>query len=129
MYVFTEKLYTFACHFNYRPDHCMYMSNCKSAEDKGISVVHGSRSSYHNDKQPAFKAVYQALRDVSTPSPNGNLCFISCNATSQKQGSETKRIASRIAACIDLKYRGLAHKSECIQFIFIIMCYRHRIYI
>ena len=42
----------------------MYGSNCKAAEGAGASVLHGNRGYYHNDKQPALKAVYQALRDV-----------------------------------------------------------------
>lgn len=60
---FPEKLYQYPCHWNYRPDHCMYMSNCKSAEKTGISVIHGNRGVYHNDKQPIFKAIYEAIRD------------------------------------------------------------------
>src|SRR6218665_648363 len=63
--VFTEKLFQYPCRWNYRPDHCMYMSNCRSAEEKGISIIHGNRGVYHNDKQPIFKAVYEAIRDVS----------------------------------------------------------------
>ncbi|XP_043933910.1 glucoside xylosyltransferase 2 [Protopterus annectens] len=58
-----ELLYIFPCHWNYRPDHCMYGSNCKGAEEEGVSVLHGNRGVYHDDKQPAFKAVYEAIRD------------------------------------------------------------------
>lgn len=60
---FPEKLFQYTCEWNYRPDHCMYMSNCRSAEEKGVSIVHGNRGVYHNDKQPAFKAIYNAIRD------------------------------------------------------------------
>ncbi len=60
-----EKLYLFACEWNYRADHCMYGSTCKLAEHHGASILHGSRESFHNDKQPAFKAVYDAIKDVS----------------------------------------------------------------
>jgi len=56
-----ERLYQYSCAWNYRPDHCMYMSNCKAAEQEGVSVVHGCRSSFHNDKQPVFKALYDAV--------------------------------------------------------------------
>lgn len=60
-----ERLYVFPCHWNYRPDHCMYGSNCKGAELEGVSVLHGNRGVYHDDKQPTFKALYEAVRDVS----------------------------------------------------------------
>ncbi|XP_063071343.1 glucoside xylosyltransferase 2 [Engraulis encrasicolus] len=58
-----ECLYTFPCQWNYRPDHCMYGSNCKGAEDEGVSILHGNRGVYHDDKQPAFKVVYDAIHD------------------------------------------------------------------
>ncbi|XP_029103835.1 glucoside xylosyltransferase 2 isoform X2 [Scleropages formosus] len=58
-----ECLYIFPCQWNYRPDHCMYGSNCKSAEEEGVSILHGNRGVYHDDKQPAFKAVYDAIHD------------------------------------------------------------------
>lgn len=61
----TEKLFQYPCEWNYRPDHCMYMSNCRSAEERGVSIVHGNRGVYHNDKQLAFRAIYNAIRDVS----------------------------------------------------------------
>lgn len=53
------------CTYNYRPDHCMYVSNCKTAESVGARVLHGSRSYFHKDKQPIFRAVYQAFDKVS----------------------------------------------------------------
>ncbi|XP_060058844.1 glucoside xylosyltransferase 2 isoform X2 [Erinaceus europaeus] len=58
-----ECLYVFPCQWNYRPDHCMYGSNCKEAEREGVSVLHGNRGVYHDDKQPTFKAFYEAIRD------------------------------------------------------------------
>ncbi|KAL8584856.1 hypothetical protein ACOMHN_037561 [Nucella lapillus] len=58
-----EELYTFSCDWNYRPDHCMYMSVCKSADQHGAYVLHGSRGVMHNDKRPAFKAVYTAFKN------------------------------------------------------------------
>ena len=60
-----EKLYVYPCHYNYRPDHCMYMSVCKSAEENGAYVVHGNRGSFHSDKQPAFHAIYTSIKEVS----------------------------------------------------------------
>ncbi|XP_041748462.1 glucoside xylosyltransferase 2-like isoform X1 [Coregonus clupeaformis] len=58
-----ECLYTFPCQWNYRPDHCMYGSNCKGAEQEGVSILHGNRGVYHDDKQPAFKVVYDAIHE------------------------------------------------------------------
>ncbi|XP_063797103.1 glucoside xylosyltransferase 2 isoform X1 [Pseudophryne corroboree] len=58
-----ESLYVFPCQWNYRPDHCMYGSNCKSAEEDGVYILHGNRGVYHDDKQPAFKAFYEVIRD------------------------------------------------------------------
>ncbi|XP_061474593.1 glucoside xylosyltransferase 2 isoform X2 [Rhineura floridana] len=58
-----ECLYLFSCQWNYRPDHCMYGSNCKGAEKEGISILHGNRGVYHDDKQPTFKALYEVIRD------------------------------------------------------------------
>ncbi|XP_053150647.1 glucoside xylosyltransferase 2 isoform X2 [Hemicordylus capensis] len=60
-----ECLYLFPCQWNYRPDHCMYGSNCKGAEEEGISILHGNRGVYHDDKQPTFKALYEVIRDFS----------------------------------------------------------------
>ena len=56
-------LYVYTCDWNYRPDHCMYGNNCGAAQDNGISVIHGNRGVYHNDKQVFFKAIYTAMRD------------------------------------------------------------------
>ncbi|CAB1353470.1 unnamed protein product [Coregonus sp. 'balchen'] len=58
-----ECLYNFPCQWNYRPDHCMYGSNCKGAEEEGVSILHGNRGVYHDDKQPAFKVVYDAIHE------------------------------------------------------------------
>ncbi|XP_026996657.1 glucoside xylosyltransferase 1 isoform X3 [Tachysurus fulvidraco] len=57
-----ESLLVFPCHWNYRPDHCIYGSNCAAAERHGVYVLHGNRGVYHDDKQPAFRAVYEAVR-------------------------------------------------------------------
>ncbi|CAI5688914.1 unnamed protein product [Oreochromis niloticus] len=58
-----ERLFIFPCQWNYRPDHCMYGSNCKGAEEEGVSILHGNRGVYHDDKQPAFKVVYDAIHN------------------------------------------------------------------
>ncbi|XP_074532996.1 glucoside xylosyltransferase 2 [Halichoeres trimaculatus] len=58
-----ECLFVFSCQWNYRPDHCMYGSNCKDAEKKGVSILHGNRGVFHDDKQPAFKVIYDAIQE------------------------------------------------------------------
>lgn len=60
-----ESLFVFPCQWNYRPDHCIYGSNCREAEEEGVFILHGNRGVYHDDKQPAFRAVYEALRNCS----------------------------------------------------------------
>ncbi|XP_049987295.1 glucoside xylosyltransferase 1 [Alexandromys fortis] len=60
-----ESLFVFPCQWNYRPDHCIYGSNCREAEEEGVFILHGNRGVYHDDKQPAFRAMYEALRNCS----------------------------------------------------------------
>lgn len=65
VFLHAESLFVFPCQWNYRPDHCIYGSNCQEAEEEGIFILHGNRGVYHDDKQPAFRAIYEALRNVS----------------------------------------------------------------
>ncbi|OBS70464.1 hypothetical protein A6R68_00993 [Neotoma lepida] len=60
-----QSLFVFPCQWNYRPDHCIYGSNCREAEEEGVFILHGNRGVYHDDKQPAFRAMYEALRNCS----------------------------------------------------------------
>jgi UDP-xylose:glucoside alpha-1,3-xylosyltransferase len=57
------KLYLYSCRYNFRPDHCMYMSVCKPAEKYGVAVVHGSRGFFHSEKQPVFQVLYKAFEE------------------------------------------------------------------
>lgn len=59
----SDKLYIYSCRYNYRPDHCMYMSVCKTAEEEGVAVIHGSRGFFHSKKQPVFQAIYKAVEE------------------------------------------------------------------
>lgn len=61
----SNELYVYPCEWNYRPDHCMYTSVCKGADREGAHVLHGNRRTMQNQKQPAFKAVYSAFKEVS----------------------------------------------------------------
>ncbi|XP_073974185.1 glucoside xylosyltransferase 1 shams isoform X1 [Rhodnius prolixus] len=58
-----ECLYIYDCSYNYRSDHCMYSSVCKAAHAQGVKVLHGSRSTFHTEKQPAFSAVFRAFQE------------------------------------------------------------------
>ncbi|XP_012173005.1 glucoside xylosyltransferase 1 isoform X2 [Bombus affinis] len=49
--------------YNYRPDHCMYMPVCTKAEKEGALVLHGSRGTFHSQKQPPFRAIYRAMQE------------------------------------------------------------------
>jgi len=75
-------LYVYTCDWNYRPDHCMYGNNCGAAKDKGISVIHGNRGVYHNDKQVFFKAIYTAMRDFK---PGNNIKLLANHLTQNLQ--------------------------------------------
>lgn len=59
----SDKLYIYPCQYNYRPDHCMYMNVCKSANKEGVAVLHGSRGSFHAIKEPPFHSVYKAMEE------------------------------------------------------------------
>lgn len=73
-YYHPEKLYVYSCRYNYRPDHCMYMSVCLEAEKDGALVLHGSRGTFHSEKQPPFKAIYSAMQEYQIPAdPYENL--------------------------------------------------------
>lgn len=56
-----EKLLVFPCEFNYRPDHCMYMSVCKAS--KGIRIVHGNRAYFHSEREPVFSTIYRIFEE------------------------------------------------------------------
>jgi len=58
-----ECVYLYGCDYNYRSDHCMYMSVCAEAEKSGVKVLHGSRGTFHSQRQPTFKAVFTAFQE------------------------------------------------------------------
>ncbi|TMW46210.1 hypothetical protein DOY81_008712 [Sarcophaga bullata] len=59
-YYHPEKLYIMPCEYNYRPDHCMYMSICNVSME-GIKVMHGNRGYFHSNKQPLFRVTFEAV--------------------------------------------------------------------
>ncbi|CAG4953977.1 unnamed protein product [Parnassius apollo] len=58
-----RAVYVLSCRYNYRSDQCMYGDACSDATEQGVFVLHGSRKIFHNDKQPAFKAMYRAINE------------------------------------------------------------------
>ncbi|XP_021916719.1 glucoside xylosyltransferase 2 isoform X2 [Zootermopsis nevadensis] len=86
-----DKLYIYPCRYNYRPDHCMYMSVCKSAESQGVAVLHGSRGSFHAEKQPAFQAVYRAMEELGSD-PYTNLFLTTRNYLEQTTSTNCGKI-------------------------------------
>ncbi|XP_030240789.1 glucoside xylosyltransferase 2 [Drosophila navojoa] len=66
-YYHPDKLYIIPCEYNYRPDHCMYMSICNSSHS-GIKLIHGNRGYFHSDKQPLFKTIYAAIESYQLSS-------------------------------------------------------------
>ncbi|XP_032521089.2 glucoside xylosyltransferase 1 [Danaus plexippus] len=57
-----NAVYVMTCNYNYRSDQCVYGDACEPASH-GVLVVHGSRGVFHNNKQPAFQAVYRAINE------------------------------------------------------------------
>uniref|UniRef100_A0A1B6HKJ2 UDP-D-xylose:beta-D-glucoside alpha-1,3-D-xylosyltransferase n=1 Tax=Homalodisca liturata TaxID=320908 RepID=A0A1B6HKJ2_9HEMI len=79
-----ERLYVYSCRYNYRSDHCMYMSVCEDANKHGVAVIHGSRSTFHGDKQPAFKTIYSCMEEYQLGSdPYSNLLLTMENGLDQ----------------------------------------------
>ncbi|XP_070179370.1 glucoside xylosyltransferase 1-like [Littorina saxatilis] len=61
-----DRLYQLNCSVNYRGDHCTDMhripkSACKSAEEHGVSVLHGSKRAFH--KLSPFIVVQNSFRE------------------------------------------------------------------
>lgn len=58
-----HQMHLMKCEFNYRPDHCMYTSQCDIGS--GVKVLHGNRGYFHKEgKQRIFKEVYKAIDEV-----------------------------------------------------------------
>ncbi|KAH9518729.1 Glucoside xylosyltransferase 1 [Bulinus truncatus] len=58
-----DQLYLMSCPWNYRSDHCKYMSNCREAEQEGVFVVHGSRRMFYDKRETTFATVFEAFKD------------------------------------------------------------------
>ncbi|CAL1537170.1 unnamed protein product [Lymnaea stagnalis] len=58
-----DQLYLMGCQWNYRSDHCKYMSNCRAAEERGVSVLHGSRRIFYKEREPSFAAVFETFKN------------------------------------------------------------------
>lgn len=62
MFYFSGLVYIIGCEWNFRPNHCIYGSNCKTAKTNGISILHGNRESFLKTKRPVFRATYDAIK-------------------------------------------------------------------
>lgn len=60
-YFHPDKLFVLPCEWNYRPDHCIYMSVCSAPS--GIRIIHGNRGYFHSEKQPIFKYLYRGVEE------------------------------------------------------------------
>lgn len=60
-----EELRVMNCDFNYRPDFCIYTSQC--AIEEGVKVLHGNRGYFHKiegGKQGIFREIYKGIEEV-----------------------------------------------------------------
>ncbi|CAF0713883.1 unnamed protein product [Brachionus calyciflorus] len=79
-----DRLYEYDCSWNYRPDHCMYGSNCKSAEANGIRILHGCRRVFQSDKEPAFREIYKAFEAYDFEEESRKKLYISIKESFDK---------------------------------------------
>lgn len=97
-----EMLSTFSCDWNFRPDHCMYGSNCKAAEENGVSIVHGNRQTFHGDKQPTFRALYDAFAAHSLdPDPEALRQSVQSNLAAVAGQSPCGKVSPLITAGLE----------------------------
>ncbi|KAH8294778.1 hypothetical protein KR018_002836, partial [Drosophila ironensis] len=73
-YYHPDKLYVMPCEYNYRPDHCMYMSICNMSH-AGVKLIHGNRGYFHSDRQPLFRSIYEAMENYQLGA-NANAQFL-----------------------------------------------------
>ncbi|CRL07554.1 CLUMA_CG020519, isoform A [Clunio marinus] len=82
-----EQLFILPCAFNYRPDHCMYVSMCP-VED-GIKLLHGNRGYFHKtENQPIFNQLYESIQKHQFHS---NPCRIIKEVEYQIQGTNSSK--------------------------------------
>jgi UDP-xylose:glucoside alpha-1,3-xylosyltransferase len=62
-YQYPEKYLMLPCKWNFLTAHCNYSSFCESAENDGIALLHGSKSSFHIHSELAFRAIYLSFKN------------------------------------------------------------------
>uniref|UniRef100_A0A7S0N7C0 Hexosyltransferase n=1 Tax=Pyramimonas obovata TaxID=1411642 RepID=A0A7S0N7C0_9CHLO len=81
-----------SCRWNFRPDHCYFISHCPDHPDRKISLLHGNRGVFHKpegDKWSvmALLLVYQAFRvpvtGISQATPDLGTCVRAFTILSQ----------------------------------------------
>ena len=60
----TDKLLQVNCEWNFRDNFCMYGNVCPTFPMNGVKILHGNRNNFHDVKQPALKAHYDAFKMV-----------------------------------------------------------------
>lgn len=63
IFLLAEMLYLVPCPWNFRTNHCMYGLTCLESREQGVKILHGKNEVFLNGKVPAFKAVYDTIRD------------------------------------------------------------------
>uniref|UniRef100_A0AAG5DQY3 UDP-D-xylose:beta-D-glucoside alpha-1,3-D-xylosyltransferase n=1 Tax=Anopheles atroparvus TaxID=41427 RepID=A0AAG5DQY3_ANOAO len=58
-----DRLFVFPCDWNYRADHCMYMSVCEAPD--GVKMIHGNRGYFHSRAQPIFNLIYTTIEEYT----------------------------------------------------------------
>uniref|UniRef100_A0A182Q7K0 UDP-D-xylose:beta-D-glucoside alpha-1,3-D-xylosyltransferase n=1 Tax=Anopheles farauti TaxID=69004 RepID=A0A182Q7K0_9DIPT len=58
-----DRLFVFPCDWNYRADHCMYMSVCDAPD--GVKIIHGNRGYFHSRAQPIFNLIYTTIEEFT----------------------------------------------------------------
>lgn len=60
-----EKLLPLPCSWNYRSDHCTWKGNTCHLNGDGISLIHGNRNVFNNDREETFRSIYVAFRNYN----------------------------------------------------------------
>ncbi|XP_033240141.1 glucoside xylosyltransferase 1 isoform X3 [Drosophila pseudoobscura] len=94
-YYYPDKLFVMPCEYNYRPDHCMYMSTCNMTHS-GVKLMHGIRGYFHTDKQPLFKIIYESMERYQLGS-NTNTNFLMPLRTGLNQKSVNESSCGKIS--------------------------------
>lgn len=60
-HMYPEKLLPLPCSWNYRSDHCSWKANTCNLNGNGISLIHGNRNVFNNNRDLTFRSLYKAF--------------------------------------------------------------------